>query len=117
LTRRASSTPISIAKPAAKRQRKDADAVPVALLQLKEAQLAQTREFQRLEIKVRKREVRLREKDMEARQKQMENEARAVNARIEEANAQTFKLRQDAEHWCLQRNIVLLREKKLLDEG
>jgi hypothetical protein len=43
LTRRASSTPISIAKPAAKRQRKDADAAPVALLQLKEARLAQTR--------------------------------------------------------------------------
>jgi hypothetical protein len=48
----------------------------------------------------------------------MKNEARAVNARIEEANAQTFKLRQEAEHWRLQRNIVLLRErKKLLDEG
>ncbi|KAE9207384.1 hypothetical protein PF004_g17045 [Phytophthora fragariae] len=116
--KRSASMPISIAQPQNKKTRQADLSLHPALLRLKEAQLTQQHDHQVVEIDVRKEELRLREKEFLAREKQLKNEERLANARIEEATAQSLKLKEEAEHSRQQRKIELLRErKKLLDEG
>lgn len=83
-----------------------------------EAKKGSTYPNPRATTEVRKRQVQLQEHEMDVHHQQMENEGRAVDARIDEANVQASKLRQEAEHWRQQRKIALLRERKQsLDEG
>jgi hypothetical protein len=81
------------------------------LVELKEAQLAQQKLIELEELSIKR-------EDLVLRQLRSTSETQETEARIAEANANAFKLQEEAKHWRMQRMVALLRERtKLKAEG
>jgi hypothetical protein len=114
---RPASTPLSAATEASRRKKVSIEPHP-AFLEIKRVQAEEEREFKRMKIELREQEIEIRTQEVQLLKRKTASERKESEVRIQATTAKAEKLRQEAEHWRVQTNATLLRErKKLSDDG